>query len=599
MLDADKQILRIDMGTLTTRFEKTRDEWAHQGGRGLTSRIVNAEVPGRCDATGKLNKLVVAPGMITGTTAPSSGRLSVGGKSPLTGGIKEANAGGRSPQKIARAGIKAIIVENMPSDTDAWYNVILKHNDAQIVQANEYHKMGAYALIKDLYNKYPNKPGIIGSGPAGQMRLKGAGIFGNNVENTDPGRYAGRGGLGAVLGSKQVIAIVTDDTDGSICQPIDKEKFRVGSDALKKCLTEHPITGKNPDGSNGALKDYGTGVLMNVMNEAGGLPSKNWTMGHWEGAKNISGEAVHELIDLAVAKYGDATSAQYAHACNPGCVMKCSNVVPREDGSMHVSPLEYESACLLGSNLMIENLEHIAELNRLCNDLGLDSIETGNALGVAMEAGVIPWGDGKAAIAALKEVQEGTPLGRVLGSGALTTGNVFGVTRVAHVKGQSMPAYDPRPVRGIGVIYATGTMGADNTQGYTIKSEIFTVKDQIDDPRGVNKADLARTFLEATAYIDSAGYCIFTALAILDVDEGFVGLVDTTAAMFNTDWTINDVARLGRETLEQELAFNRAAGMTNLDDRLPEFMKTEPLPPHNVTFDVTDEELDRVHGNGT
>ena len=214
MLDADKKILRVDMGTLTTRFENIRDDWKYLGGRGLSSAIVNAEVPGRCDALGKLNKFVVAPGMITGTTAPSSGRLSVGGKSPLTGGIKEANAGGRSPQKIARAGVKAIVVENMPSDSDVWYNIVIKNNDAQIVQANEYHKMGAYRLIDDLFNKYPSKPGIIGSGPAGQMRLKGAGVFGNNVENTDPGRYAGRGGLGAVLGSKQVIAIITDDTNG-------------------------------------------------------------------------------------------------------------------------------------------------------------------------------------------------------------------------------------------------------------------------------------------------------------------------------------------------------------------------------------------------
>ncbi|MCE7736602.1 MAG: aldehyde ferredoxin oxidoreductase, partial [Candidatus Heimdallarchaeota archaeon] len=199
------------------------------------------------------------------------------------------------------------------------------------------------------------------------------------------------------------------------------------------------------------------------------------------------------------------------------------------------------------------------------------------------------------AIKALREVGEGTPLGRILGSGALTVGNVFGSTRVAHVKGQSMPAYDPRPIRGIGVTYATNPMGADHTAGYTIAAEILGIKGEVTDPRGVEKAGLSKAFQETTAFLDSSGYCLFTAFAILDVDEGFQGLVDTCAHMTGNNWGVEDVTKYGREILNKEIAFNRAAGLTKADDRLPEFMKTEALPPHNVVFDVTDEELDAVH----
>ena len=579
------------MSTLSTRFEEVPDDLKYMGSRGITSLIINKEVPALTNPLGSKNKIVVAPGMVTGSNAPTSGRLGVGGKSPLTGGIKKSNAGGRTPHKLARAGIKALIVEGRPSDEDAWYNIVIKHNDAKIVQANEYHNLGAYEVIKKLGEQYENRPGFMGSGIAGQMRLKGAGIWGNDIDNTDPGRYAGRGGLGAVLGSNQVIAIITDDKDGSMVKPVDEEKFKSAAKALGTALREHPVTGVD-----GGLQNYGVNVLMNIINESGSLPTKNWTTGHYEQGPKISGEAVHELIDLTVEKFGSESKGRYGHGCHPGCTIKCSITVPRaEDGSHHVAPLEYESACLLGSNLMIENLEHIAELNRLCNDLGLDTIETGNALGVAMEAGVIPWGDGLAAIHALAQVKDGTALGRVLGSGAVTTGQVYGVERVAHVKGQSMPAYDPRAIKGIGVTYATGPMGADHVQGYTIAAEILGIKGEVTDPRGTSKAGLSRAFQETTGFIDASGYCLFIAFPILDVDTGFMGMVDTCAAMFGTNWGIDDVARIGRTVLNNELDFNRRAGFTKLDDRLPEFMKTEAIAPHNVVFDVTDEELDEVH----
>ncbi len=589
MLESEKKMLRINMKNLTARFEEVPDKYKFLGGRGLTSSIVYDEVDPLTAPLGAYNKLVIAPGIVTGSTAPSVGRLSVGAKSPLTKGIKEANAGGRTPHKLARAGVKAMIIEDQPSDKDAWYNIIVKHNDVQIVQANEYKGMGAYELIGKLWND--NKPGIMGSGIAGQQGLAGAGIFGNNPENTDPGRYAGRGGLGAVLGSKNVIAIVTDDRDGSVIKAVDEEKFKVGARKLRDALTGHAVTG-----DDGGLQNYGTNVLMNIINEAGGLPTKNWTSGYYEGARKISGEATHELVDMMKEKFGDASTGEYAHACNPGCVMKCSNAVPYEaDGKLHVSPLEYETSWALGANCGIDDHSAVSTMNRLCNDLGLDTIEAGNAIAVAMDGGVIPFGDTAAAIDLLKQVGKGTAMGKIIGSGALTTGNVFGVSRVAHVKGQSLPAYDPRTIKGIGVTYATNPMGGDHTAGYTIAAEILGIKGEVTDPRDLNKADLSRAFQETTAFIDSSGYCLFTAFAILDVDSGFEGMVETVGAMVGKEYELGDVTALGRDVLTKELTFNADAGLSKEHDRLPEFFYKEPIAPHNVTFDVTDEELDKVH----
>lgn len=588
---SELKLVYVNMTDRSVKFEDVPEKYKNLGGRGLTSTIVAETVPPLADPLGPNNIIVVAPGILTGSTAPSSGRLSVGGKSPLTKGIKEANAGGRTPHKLARTGVKALIIEGLPKGDD-WYNIVIKHNDVKIVPANEYYHMGAYELISKLYEVYPNKPGIIGSGIAGQNLLKGAGVFGNNVENSDPGRYAGRGGLGAVLGSKKIIAIITDDSDGGIVKAEKEDEFKAAKNMLRDALVTHPVTG-----DNGGLQNYGTNVLMNIINEAGGLPTKNWTSGYFEGAAKISGEAVHERIDLMKEKLGDEAEGEYAHACHPGCVMKCSNVVPdTTTGKQVLSPLEYESSWALGTNCGIDDLDVVLGLNRKCNDYGLDTIEMGNAIATAMYAGVIEFGDGKGALDLLDQVRDNTPLGRIIASGAVTVGSVFGVEgHVAHVKGQTMPAYDPRAIKGIGVTYATNPMGGDHTAGYTIAAEVLGIKGVVTDPQDNSKADLSRAFQETTAFIDSTGYCLFTAFAILDNDGGFKGMADSIGAMQDNDFSLEKVTEYGRKILDIELDFNARAGFTKQDDRLPPFMKTEPIAPHNYVFDVTDEELDAVH----
>ena len=580
------------MSNLEHKFEDVPDKYKTFGGRALTSAIVFDEVDPKCDPLGPQNKFIVAPGILAGTNAPSSGRLSVGGKSPLTNGIKEANAGGLSAQKIGQLGIKAIIIEGSPKEKK-WYNVVLSKDKCEIVEASKYAGMGLYELITKIWEENPNKPGIIGCGIAGQKLMKSAGVFGNNVENSDPGRYAARGGLGAVLGSKGVIAIISDDSATERLKPVNQELYDQGRKKLIAALNEHPVTGVlEKDGKAfGGLKNYGTNILQNIINEAGALPTRNWHEGFFEDAVKISGEAVHELVDKIKAKFPDSPAA-YAHACHPGCIIKCSNVVPYEEtGKLQVSPLEYESAWALGTNCCIGDLYYVAELNRVCNDLGLDTIEMGNTIAVAMEAGTLKFGDGPGALELLKKVATDEKLGAIVGNGALAMGQAKGVTHVAHVKGQSLPAYDPRAIKGIGVTYATGPQGGDHTQGYTIASEILQIGGK-PDPRDAKKSELSKGFQVNTAYIDSTGYCLFIAFGILDSESGLTGMVESINGFLGTEV---DVGAYGSEILRKEREFNKKAGMTEKDDRLPEFFYKEPLPPHNVVFDVTNEELDKVH----
>ncbi len=591
------KILRINMSDLSHKWESVPKEYETLAGRAFTSAVVNKEVDPTCHPLREYNKIAISPGLLAGTRAPSSGRMSVGGKSPLTGGIKEANAGGLTGERLARIGVRGMIIEGAPpKNSKDWYSIVVRKDACEIVKTNDYAGKGLYELIGKIWKDYPVKPGIIGCGMAGQRLQKCAGIFGNNPENTDPGRYAGRGGLGAVLGSKRVVTIISDATGGKAPEPKEKERFDSGQKALREALDKHPVTGKltTDDGKPfGGLKNYGTNILQNIMNEAGGLPTRGFSSGRFESAAKISGEAVHELVDKTKTKFGDAAEGKYGHVCHPGCVMSCSNAVPYEKtGKAHVSPLEYESVWALGSNLGIGVLHDVAELNRLCNDIGLDTIEAGNTLAMLMEGGLLKYGDGPGAIKALKEAYNpDSALGRLVSSGTKTAGEALGVTRIPVVKGQALPAYDPRPVRGIGVTYATTPMGADHTAGYTIAAEILGIKGTVTDPRALNKAELSKAFQATTAYIDSTGYCLFIAFCILDNDAGFKGMTDSVSAFLGKEI---DVTQYGLAILKNERAFNKKAGFTENDDRLPEFFTTEQLPPHNVTFDVTDAELDAV-----
>ena len=575
------KILRVNMKDLTCKFEGVPEEYKLFGGRALTSAITCDEVPPTCHPLGPNNKIIFAPGIVSGTNAPSSGRTSVGGKSPLTGTIKEANSGGLSAQKIGKLQIRAIIVEGKPQEKGKLYLLKVNKDGAELIPADDLVRKGMYEIDEILVQRY-GKVAIIGIGPAGEMMLTNSGISINDMENR-PGRYAARGGMGAVMGSKGLKVIVIDDEGAPGVEIENKELFDSGRKKLVNALSTHDVTKKG-----GALNTYGTAVLVNIINEAGGLPTRNFSSGQFEGASKISGESIAEICKK---RGGEGTMG---HGCHPGCIIKCSNIYPKEDGTHHVSCIEYESDWAFGANCEIDNLDHIAELVRICNDVGLDTIEAGCTIGVAMEGGLIEFGDGEGAINLLNEVGKGTPLGRLIGSGTEFTAKALGVSRVPTVKGQSMPAYEPRAIKGIGVIYATSTMGADHTSGYTIAPEILGVGGK-QDPLALEKAQLARAFLNTTAFIDSTGYCLFIAFAILDIAEGFEGVIETMNGFLGVNLSGDDWVNIGKETVDKERAFNIDAGFTSAHDRVPEFMNIEELPPHNVTFEVSEEILDSVY----
>ncbi len=262
-------------------------------------------------------------------------------------------------------------------------------------------------------------------------------------------------------------------------------------------------------------------------------------------------------------------------------------------GEKLTSGFEYESIWAMGADCCVDNLDYIAEADQLMDDIGIDSIETPVAFGVAMEAGVLEFGDGAGICRILKEeVAKGTALGRIIGNGTGSVGRAFGVTRVPVVKNQAIPAYDPRAIKGIGITYATSTQGADHTMGYTITTNILGVGGKLDPLSKGGQVELSRNLQIATAAIDSTGMCLFIAFAALDDDACLPALIDMINARFGIDLTADDVTNLGMSILKTERAFNIAAGFTSKDDRLPEFFKDEPIAPHNVIWDIDDATID-------
>ncbi|SNT10056.1 aldehyde:ferredoxin oxidoreductase [Anaerovirgula multivorans] len=576
------KFIRVDMTTLKVTTEKVPEKYVGLGGRALTSNFVNDEVKPTCHALGKNNKLIFAPGLLSGTTAPNSGRISVGAKSPLTGTIKESNAGGSFSQKMAKMGIKALVVEGIPAD-DKFYVIKIDGKRVTIDEAPAeiLGGCGNYKAIEVLSGKYGEKVGIALAGPAGEYRLPSANISFKDPEGNI--RSAGRGGLGAVMGSKKIKAIVIDDTGAGAVPIAEPEKFRAASKVFAKVILDHPVAGQG-------LAAFGTNVLVNIMNEAGGLPSKNFTTGRIDWNDNISGETVNATIK---ERGGDG---KVSHGCHAGCVIRCSQWYPDKQGKYITSGFEYETIWGLGADAGIKDLDEIAYIDREMDDIGVDSIETAVAVAAAMEGGLLPWGDGKAVLDAVKQIAVPTPLGRLLGSGTEAIGKACGLFRVPVVKGQSIPAYDPRNVKGIGLTYATTPMGADHTAGYCIANNILSLGGFIDPLKKEGQVDISRFLQIGTASIDSTGCCLFIWFALADSPEGIQALVDMINAQYGLSLSVEEaVVELGKSVLKVERAFNKAAGFTNAHDRLPEFFEYEPCAPHNLVWDFTPEEIDEVY----
>jgi aldehyde:ferredoxin oxidoreductase len=562
------RVWRVNSRTKAITSEPVPQIWEHLGGRGLIARILLDEVSPMCEPLGPINKLIFTPGLLVGHMISSCDRISVGGKSPLTGGVKEANAGGTTGLHLMLLGIKALIIEDKPV-TDQWSVLLVKRGEVSFEPAQGLIGCGVYESAQRLIEKYGNKIAIAVIGQGGEMQLSAAGIQNLDKENL-PSRIAARGGLGAVMGSKKIKAIVIDAKDGQKPPIAHPDEFRQAQKVFTKALMEQPQTA--------VYRDYGTAGMARMSNGFGGIPTRNFSDGQFENVETISGEYMRDVI---LQRDGEGNPT---HACMPGCTIRCSNNYADLNGKTIVSPLEYETIGLLGSNLGISDLDMIAKINWLVNDLGLDSIEIGAALGVATEAGFMKFGDGDRAIQLVEEIKQNTPLGRLLGSGATITGKVLGIEHVPAVKGQAMSAYEPRAIKGTGVTYATSPQGADHTSGLTIRAKVNHLDPKV-------QAALSRTIQINMAGYDTLGACIFTG-------SGFSAAPDTIRDLLNAryDWNVNsDILQvLGRESLKLEREFNKRAGFTKADDRLPEWMTREPLPPLNAVFDVSEEDLDGI-----
>ena len=570
MAEYKSQVWRVNMRDQTLKLEEIPETWKRLGGRGLLARILLDEVDAKCDPLGPGNKLIFAPGLLVGHMLSSTDRISVGGKSPLTGGIKEANAGGRTGLHMATMGIHALIIEDQPAEDGFWV-LHLSLSGANWERAEKLAGLGVYETAPKLLEKYGDKVAIALIGPGGEMRLKAAGIQ-NIDKDRVPSRIAARGGLGAVMGSKGLKAIVFDNAGGQKPSIADPEAFKVAQKDYSKAVMEHP--------QSITYRDYGTAAMTQLTQRFAAIPVRNFSAGTFNEVESIGGEALREFT-LTRGKPSDPS-----HACMAGCTIKCSNIFGGEDGKVIVSPLEYETIGLMGSNLGIDSLDSIGRLNWQVNDLGLDSIEIGAALGVAAEAGLMEWGDEKGGLRLIEEIRSGTELGRVIGNGAAAVGKKYNIERVPVVKGQAMSGYEPRSIKGTGVTYATTPQGADHTAGLTIRAKINHL-----DPT-VQKDPSLNAQLNMAGY-DTLGACIFAGFGYASTPDSVIKRL-LRARYGWDDLPENVLQALGMETIKLEREFNRRAGFTKEDDRLPKWMTEQPIPETGHVFDVSDEVLDHI-----
>ena len=564
-------ILRVNMKNLQADWEPVPASYEHLGGRALIARLLLEEIPPACDALGPHNKLIFAPGLLAGAAVTTAGRLSVGGKSPLTGGSKEANAGGTAGDTLGKFGVKAIVVEEQ-CEKGALYLLRISSGTAELLPADDFRGLGTYATSNRLQEQYGASSTVISIGQAGEFLMTGAGI----CITGEPGQrsnHAARGGLGAVMGSKGLKAIVIDKAPAKALSFADADLFRAASKRFAKEIVDNPKLGPK-----GGTHLYGTAAITGAVNEMGSLPTRNFSTGRFEDSVNLRGETIRETI---LAREGEIGTR-----CMPGCVIGCRHQYVDETGMPIVGTMQYETIALVGSNLGIGNLDDIARLNYMCNDFGLDTIETGAALGVVIEAGVAQFGDIEGIISLLKQVGEGTVLGHVIGNGAVTAGRVFGIRRVPAALGQAMPGYDPRSLKGNGVTYATSPQGADHTAG-----NAFGARNEVNPLVVEGQKELSLKLQIISAMLDSTGLCLFARPPVISDPQLMADMVN---GIYGWGWNKDDLDNMYRDVLRNELEFNRRTGITAEDYRIPEYMREEPLAPHNVVFDVPDSELDSI-----
>lgn len=565
-----KWIIRVNTRNGNIVKEEASPEEMRWGGRLLVSKFLLREIPPTCDPLGRFNRFIIAPGLLGDTNVTAASKFSIGAKSPLTYGVKECNVGGEAGKKIANLGIKAIVLEDAPREHSAKI-LTVKADQITLSESPELEGKQVTETFQFLRGRFGPQVGILCIGPAGEMKMAGAGVAVTDVKDIQV-RYAARGGLGAVMGSKGIKAIIVDDTGAVPARVFDEALLRDTSRAFVQMILEDPKTENR--------HKYGTPAIIMAANELGLLPTRNFSAGQFERAEEIAGERVAEVI---AERGGEGRSGT---PCLRGCVIQCSNVFPDPSGKKTVASIQYENIVLLGPNCGIGDLDDVAELNHLCNQVGVDAIEIGAAVGVAMEAGVIPFGEAEGAKDLIRQIGQGTYLGRILGNGVVITGRVLGVRRIPAIKGQAIPGYDPRALKGNGVTYVTSPMGADHTAGNTFETARSV------DPLGIeNQVENSKRLQIRAAILDTMGLCLFTRPPFVKRPELFPLFLK---ARYGWDLTFEDVQKIGLDVLETEREFDKRAGVSEEFYEIPEFMREEPLPPRNSVFDIPLEEMQRI-----
>ena len=548
--------LEIDLKTLSIERQEKDGEDVIRAGRYLIAKTLLDRGLASVDPLSPENPLIFSAGPFAGSNFSNANRLSVGCKSPLTGGIKEANSGGTFAFALGQLELSGLTLNGA---SDEWVVIrITKDGDITFETAEPYLGKGNMEAAALLFEKYGDKVSLGLCGPVGEYQGLMSGISFTDPEQR-PTRLAARGGVGAVMGSKKVKAIVVDLNKMPSFH--DRKKLMGSVRQYGKMLDE--------DKAIDAFRKFGTAMVGDFTNKVGGLPTRNFSAGTFvgqdEGPLKIGGTFIREQT---LERGGETT-----HACMPGCQIQCSNVYVDAKGEELCSPLEYETLGLLGSNCGLDDPDDVARLNHVANDLGIDTIEIGATLGVLMEAGEGEFGDHEFMADALEDIRQGNERGKLLAQGTARVGEHFGVTRVPVVKKQGISAYDPREIEVTGISMMITAQGADHTAGNV---------------PGFVCADKSTEEIVAASYeiqwicaaADSLGLCLF-GRSVTNESMDFV--VEALNQAQGTSFDESFFKSLGAETLKLEWDFNKEAGFTEDDDELPSFFFDEPLEPSGKT----------------
>ena len=543
----------IDLSDLSVKKQELHGEEIVRAGRYWIARTLVEQNVAKVDPLSKDNPLIFSAGPFAGSNFSNANRLSVGCKSPLTGGIKEANSGGTFAFALGQLELAGLTLYNC---SDEWI-VIRITKDGQITfdSAEEYLGMGNFETAAKLHEKYGTKVSIGMCSQVGEYQGLLGGISFSDVD-LRPSRLSARGGVGAVMGSKKVKAIVVDLHKMPTFP--ERKKLMGAVREYNKMLKAEPAIDN--------FAKTGTAMMSDVINQLGGIPVRNFTGGQAADTNTetykLSGDYLREQN---IERGGETT-----HACMPGCLIQCSNVYADKDGNEVVSPLEYETIGLLGTNCGIKDPDELAKLNWLANDLGVDTIELGGTLAVLMDAGEAEFGD----VAFMENIidvhlRQGTELGKVVAQGAARVGEHYGLKRVPVVKKQTISAYDPRVIEVTGITMMMTAQGADHTAGNLPQY----------DSVGKPAEELVHASLDMqalTASTDSLGLCIFGRSVTYAQIEFMVNAMNDA---HGTELTAEFYRQLGVETLHLENQFNEQAGFAVKDDELPDFFYEEALKP--------------------